>query len=130
MDFLSTKALTIAVGISISLTITSAILFTLSQITSLYQDVYKTDVSIKKQFTEFAMYDGTTMTGLQMYNAGKKFLNDVRVTVTCNIFGTINTSSWVNSYNGNDANYTSRLYDVTYSVNNADGKVTINFRGR
>lgn len=130
MDFLSTKALTIAVGISISLTITSAILFTLSQITSLYQDVYNTDVSIKKQFTEFAMYDGTTMTGLQMYNTAKKFLNDVRVTVTCNIFGTISTSSWVNSYNGNDANYTSRLYDVTYSVNNADGKVTINFRGR
>ncbi len=130
MDFLSTKALTIAVGISISLTITSAILFTLSQITSLYQDVYKTDVSIRKQFTEFAMYDGTTMTGLQMYNTAKKFLNDTRVTVTCNIFGTINTSTWVNHYNGNDANYTSRLYDVTYFVNEADGKVTVNFRGR
>lgn len=132
MDFLSTKALTIAVGISISLSITSAILFTLNQITQVYQDVYNVDVSIKKQFTNYAMYDGTIMTGLEMYNTAKKYRDSTTVNVRNHFSGTnnINTTNWITfTYNENDANYSSRRYQVTYSTD-INGIVTIFFDGR
>lgn len=131
MDFLSAKALNIAVGIAISLTITSAILFTLSQITLLYQDVYNTDVSIKKQFSEFAMYDGTIMTGLEMYNTANRYKGSNRVNVRNHISGVnnINTQAWLYGYNGNSSFYTSNLYKVSYTTDN-NGIVTIFFDGR
>lgn len=115
MDFLSTKALTIAVGIAVSLTITSSILFTLNQITKIYQGVYNTDISIRKQFTEFAMYDGTLMTGLEMINTAKKYKDNQSVNVIYS-GNTINTTSWINIYklDPNRTEYTDKLYDVTY----------------
>lgn len=128
MDFLSTKALTIAVGIAVSLTITSAILFTLNQITLIYKDVYSTDVSIKKQFPEFSMYDGTVMTGLQMYNTAKKF-KDSKIVHVKYLLGANNlndsTNSWMDNFDGSEPDYTSKLYNVNYT--NFEDIITINF---
>lgn len=132
MDFLSAKALTIAVGIAVSLTITSAILFTLSQITEIYQGVYNTDVSIKKQFSEFAMYEGTTMTGLEMYNAANRYKNSNSVNVRNNMSGAsnINTDNWIKYvYDQSNSIYTSKLYKVSTSTD-VNGIVTIFFDGR
>jgi len=128
VEFLSAKALNIAVGVAVSLTITSAVLFTLNQITLIYKDVYGTDVSIKKQFMEYSMYQDTVMTGLEMYNTAKKYKNSATLTVKSG-GAIINTTAWINAYNGTDRNYTSRLYDVSNSMDN-DGKVTIQFIGR
>jgi len=128
VEFLSAKALTIAVGVAVSLTITSAVLFTLNQITQIYQDVYSTDVSIKKQFIQYSMYQGTVMTGLEMYNTAKKYKDSKEVTVKSG-GSIINIAGWINAYNGTDRNYTSRLYDVTNSTDN-NGMVTLLFIGR
>ncbi len=127
MDFLSTKALTIAVGVMISLAITSAILFTLNQISGVYQGVYETDISIRKQFNEFAMYDNTEMTGLEMINTAKKYKDNARVSVT-KASGVINTTSWLtaNASQLNDAAYTKSLYKVTYEFESND-KIKIKF---
>jgi hypothetical protein len=128
VEFLSAKALTIAVGIAVSLTIASAVLFTLNQITLIYKDVYGTDISIKKEFAKYSMYQGTVMTGLEMYNAAKKYKNSQEVIVKSG-GTTINTTAWINSYVGTNRDYTSRLYDVTSSMDN-EGIVTIQFIGR
>jgi len=126
---LSQKALVIAVGIAISLTITSSILFTLNQITLIYQDVYTTDVSIKNQFSEFAMYQGTEMLGIDMYNTAKKYKDNPMVNVTSGLFNASNIKNWINNYSDTDANYNKRLYDVSYTTDN-NGIVTILFKGK
>lgn len=127
MDFLSAKAMTIAVGIAVSLAITSSILFTLNKITLIYQDVYNTDVSLKKEFNEYSMYQRTTMTGLEMYNTAKKYKNNPNVIVKSGAT-IINTDTWINNFVGTDANYTSRLYSVTYD-NTGSNQITIKFVG-
>lgn len=129
MEVLSQKALVIAVGIAISLTITSSILFTLNQITLIYQDVYTTDVSIKNQFSEFAMYQGTEMLGIDMYNTAKKYKDNPMVNVTSGLFNASNIKNWINNYSDTDANYNKRLYDVSYTTDN-NGIVTILFKGK
>jgi len=132
VEFLSAKAMTIAVGVAVSLTIASAILFTLNQITLVYKGVYSTDVSIKGQFTEFAMYDGTVMTGLDMYNTAKKYKYDGSITVihvrnSMSGSNDINSSSfsWISGYNASNTNYANRLFNVNY-INN-DDIITITF---
>jgi len=129
VEVLSQKALVIAVGIAISLTITSSILFTLNQITLIYQDVYTTDVSIKNQFSEFAMYQGTEMLGIDMYNTAKKYKDNPMVNVTSGLFNASNIKNWINNYSDTDANYNKRLYDVSYTTDN-NGIVTILFKGK
>lgn len=132
MDFLSTKALNIAVGVAISLSITSAILFTLNQITLIYQGVYNTDVSIKKQFSEYAMYEGTTMTGLEMYNAANRYKDSKEINVRNHLSsGTnINTTNWINYvYNPSNDIYTKNLYKVSCTTD-INGIITIFFDGR
>lgn len=131
MDFLGNKALMISVGISITLVIASAILFTMNQITLLYQDVYTTDISISNQFMEYSAYDQTVMFGIEMYNTAKKYKDNPAVIVKCNVGGerAINNSAWINSFNGSDRNVTSRSYNVTYTTD-TKGIVTIFFRGR
>lgn len=128
MEFLGNKALMIAVGISITLVIASSILFTLNQITLIYQDVYTTDVSISKQFMEFAAYDQTKMTGLEMYNTAKKYKDNPAVNVRYSVWGTanINNDNWINRFNGKDRNVTSRWYNVSITRDDK-GVVTIYF---
>jgi len=140
VEFLSAKALTIAVGVAISLTITSGILFTLNQITLIYKNVYATDVSIKKEFAEFSMYDGTVMTGLEMYNTAKKFQDSKLVNIKCYAYGARNINQtvdgWIGNFDGSSEYYTSKLFNVHYSpntVDNADGirgTVTIKFTNK
>lgn len=131
METLSMKALMIAVGVFISLAVTSAILFTLNQITQVYQGVYTTDISIQKEFTEFAMYNETVMTGLEMCNTAKKYKDKPNINVQSSMSGgnNINTQTWINAISTTDRNHTSRLYDVTYTTT-ANEVVTIFFRGR
>ena len=140
MEILSVKALTIAVGVMISLAITSGILFTLNQITKIYKNVYSTDVSVKKEFAEFSMYDGTVLTGLEMYNTAKKFQDSKEVNVRCYAYGTRNinqtSDGWIGGFDGSSEYYTSKLYNVYYALNTVDGAdgirgtVTIKFTNR
>lgn len=129
MNFLSQKAITIALGISVSLAIASAILFTLNQIVSIYKSVYTTDVSIKGEFEEYAMYDNTIMTGLEMYNTAKRYKNSTTVTVKLGLVN-INTTAWIAAADADSSNpnYNENLYDVTYT--NTNDFITINFKKR
>ena len=48
MDSITNKALIIAVGIFITISITSGILFVINAMRDVYQDVYQTDISLTR----------------------------------------------------------------------------------
>lgn len=137
MDYLSNKAIVIGVTIIVTLTIASGIMFTISQIRGIYQGVYNKDVSIKQNFYEFDMYDNTVLTGLEVYNTAKKYLDSSRVTVivinSYNIANQVNTASAVASI-WNDLNTGvsepykfERKFNTTYVEDNI-GRITITCR--
>ena len=126
MDFLGTKAMVIGTAIFITLAITTAILVTFNQVTKIYQKVYKTDVGIKEEFNEFAMYQDTNMSGLEVYNAVKKFKNNVYVTIY--IYNEIiNKEEYVSKFDINNMEYNKRIYDVSY-IDNGDDTFDIFFK--
>ncbi|MDD2375952.1 MAG: hypothetical protein PHD15_01680 [Clostridia bacterium] len=133
MDFLPTKALIIGVGITVSLAITSAILFTLNQLTFIYQDVYKTDISIKDLFVEFSKDETPTVTGLEVYNIAKKYKNSTMILVKIEETGdVINTKTWLDLWDSGDVGHTSkleinRLYVIRYEFDN-NKNVTVFFK--
>ena len=82
MDNSANKALTIGVAVFITLMITSAILFILGRMQEVYSRVYETDISIQNQFDEYDAFDSTTKTGIEVYNAVKKYVGNQFVTIT------------------------------------------------
>ena len=81
MDNVTNKAIIIAVGIFVTITITSGILFIINEMRNIYSDVYKTDISINSRFSEFDAYDETEKTGLEVTNTFCKYKNDPKVIV-------------------------------------------------
>lgn len=81
MSALSNKAIIIAVGLFVTIAITSGILYTVSQIKNIYKGVYETDISITRGFDEYDKYDNTVLTGIDMLNAANKYVNSPMVTV-------------------------------------------------
>lgn len=91
MDDAANKALTIAVGVLITIIITSGVLFSIAQMQQIYSQVYETDVSIQNRFDEFDTYregsitkDGYTFnanvkTGIEIVNALNRYMNDTIV---------------------------------------------------
>lgn len=133
MDYATNKAIMIAVGIFITLTIASAIFVTINQVKGIYGYIYKTDVSLKNKFGEFDMYNGVTMTGLDMLNTVKKYANNSLVEITY-FGGNIQTDGQRDSNNvisnitkiTNVSNYTYYTkYHVEYKKEN--DKNVINF---
>lgn len=82
MDNSANKALTIGVAVFITIMITSAILFILGRMQEVYSRVYETDISIQNQFDEYDAFDSTTKTGIEVYNAVKKYVGNQFVTIT------------------------------------------------
>ena len=82
MDYMSNKALIIAVSLIVTMTIASAVLYTVNQVTGIYKNVYETDTLIQSNFDEFDAYDGTVKTKLDLLNTAKKYENSTSVFVT------------------------------------------------
>jgi len=82
LDNSANKALTIGVAVFITIMITSAILFILGRMQEVYSRVYETDISIQNQFDEYDAFDSTTKTGIEVYNAVKKYVGNQFVTIT------------------------------------------------
>lgn len=82
MDAITNKALVIAVGIFITIAITSAILITIDQMKNVYSSVYETDITISNGFQEFDEYDNTEKTGVDLINTLNKYYNNSNVNVT------------------------------------------------
>lgn len=75
MDFISNKAISIGVGVLITIIVTSAVIFTVTQVVSIYSKVYNTDTSIKGKYDEFDKFrEGKReFTELEVYNTIKKY---------------------------------------------------------
>ncbi|MDD3303952.1 MAG: hypothetical protein PHP54_03450 [Clostridia bacterium] len=91
MDDASNKAITIAVGVLITIIVTSGVLFSVGQMQRIYSQVYETDVSIQNRFDEFDTYkegtstkegytfSGNVKTGIEIVNALNRYMNDTIV---------------------------------------------------
>lgn len=78
MENSTNKAIVIAVGIFVTVAITSGILFSINEMKNIYSQVYETDTSITSRFSEFDAFDGTVVTGVDVINAVKKYGNKVK----------------------------------------------------
>lgn len=134
MDTLVNKPFLIGVAIFITLAITSGILIVFNSVYEIYQKVYTTDISVSSKFGEYAMYEGTVMSGLELYNTVKKYNNNMYVSVYVNSkLATVHESSDIIILNGNtndriDPNYsedTKVNYNVSYVLE--DDFCKINF---
>ena len=84
MDYMSNKALIIAVSLIVTMTVASAVLLIINQVTTIYGQVYETDTSIQNTFDEFDSYDNTEKTLLEFINKIKKSRDNSKVTIRYN----------------------------------------------
>lgn len=75
------QAISLGVGIFVTLLIASGVIFIFSQMQDVYSEVSATDTNIAAQFGEYAMYDNTTVTGLEVVNCANKYYNENFVVV-------------------------------------------------
>ena len=76
------QAISLGVGIFVTLLIASGVIFIFSQMQDVYSEVSATDTNIAAQFGEYAMYDNTTITGLEVVNCANKYYDDNMVVVS------------------------------------------------
>ena len=81
---MSNKALIIAVSLLVTMTIASAVLLIINQVTGVYRTVYETDTLIQSNFDEFDAYDGAVKNQLDLLNVAKKYKDATNVFVTLN----------------------------------------------
>ena len=81
MSEISNKAIMIAVSLLVTIAITSSIIAVMGYFREIYAEVDKTDISIRKGFTEYDMYDNTVMTGLQFENTFNKYKENPTVVI-------------------------------------------------
>lgn len=126
MDLASNKALTIATAVLITIIITSGVLFSISQMQNIYEQVYETDTNIQNRFTEYEAFDGTTKTGIEVMNAAKKYRDSNIVEVKIGHIR-INTTNYIDNYLDTKLGSTpgEDLYEST--VVDVDGSITITF---
>ena len=139
MEYMSNKALVIAVSLIISMSIASAVILVINQVMTVYKQVYETDTSIKSGFDEFDSYDNTTKTALEVLSTVKKYKDNSLVEII--VAGQGNNKDAIQSYiensiiNGNNkpvdvANIDSVKASAEYSskLERMDGnKITITF---
>ncbi len=75
------RAISLGVGIFVTLLIASGVIFIFSQMQEVYSQVSATNTNIAAQFGEYAMYDNTTVTGLEVINCANKYYNESFVVV-------------------------------------------------
>lgn len=125
MDLAANRALTIAVGVLITIIITSGVLFSISQMQNIYEQVYETDTNIQNRFTEYEAFDGTTKTSIEVLNAAKKYRDSNLVRVYIG-YTQVNTTSKINSLKS-DANIMAGVDLYKSTVVDVDGYITITF---
>lgn len=121
MDYISNKALIIAVSLLITMGIASAVLYTINQVTGIYKTVYETDTLIQSNFDEFDAYNEVEKTKLDLLNTAKKYKDSSTVYVTTKKQSDVNLAN-VNEVKNDRINQT---VNIT-SLNNELG-VTENF---
>lgn len=82
MSEISNKAIIIAVSLLVTIAIASSIIMVLGYFKDIYKIVDETDISLRKMFNEFDMYDNTTLTGLEIINAYNKYRDNPLVNFT------------------------------------------------
>ena len=97
------QAISLGVGIFVTLLIASGVIFIFSQMQDVYSEVSATDTNIAAQFGEYAMYDNTTVTGLEVVNCANKYYDDNMVVV---------------SYMGRDVNNADGIQYLEQQLNN------------
>ena len=75
------KAISFGVGIFVTLLIASGVITMFSQMQNIYKEVNETDTSVTSRFGRYAMYDNTTITGLEVINCANKYYNDNLIVV-------------------------------------------------
>ena len=125
MDSSANKALTIATAVFVTIIITSGVLFSISQMKNIYEQVYETDISIQNRFSEYEAYDGTTKTGIDVINAAKKYRDSNLVEVYVR-YDRINTTTQINRLDSKLGTKPGE-YLYTSTVENLDGKIKITF---
>lgn len=81
MSEISNKAIIIAVSLLVTVAITSSIIMVLGYFKDIYNTVDKTDISLRKMFDEFDVYDNTVMTGLDIVNTYNKYKDNPTVNI-------------------------------------------------
>lgn len=111
MEYMSNKALVIAVSLIISMSIASAVILVINQVMTVYKQVYETDTSIKSGFDEFDSYDNTTKTALEVLSTIKKYKDNSLVEII--VAGQGNNKDAIQSYIENSIiNGENKLVDV------------------
>lgn len=111
MEYMSNKALVIAVSLIISMSIASAVILVINQVMTVYKQVYETDTSIKSGFDEFDSYDNTTKTALEVLSTVKKYKDNSLVEII--VAGQGNNKDAIQSYIENSIiNGTNKPVDV------------------
>lgn len=82
MENSTNKAIVIAVGIFVTVAITSGILFSINEMKNIYSKVYETDTSITSRFSELDAFDDTIVTGVDVINAKNKYGDKVEINST------------------------------------------------
>ena len=133
MNEITNKAIVIAVGIFITVAITSGILISIDKMKEIYEKVYETDISLKNNFSEFDQYDNTRKKGIDVANAINKYTRgDYSSYVTINVIDpSISNNStaafWLDDEKIKEYNdIYSYNYNTTLNIDN-DGRVTITF---
>ena len=75
------KAIMIGVGLFVTLMIVSGIMFIFSQMKEVYKQVGTTDTTIGNRFGEYASYNNTQVTGLDVINCANKYYNENLVVI-------------------------------------------------
>ncbi len=125
MDNITNKALIIAVGIFVTIAITSGILASINEMKDIYKQVYETDTSITSRFSEFDKYDGTIMNGIDLYNAVKKYNNgNYYSDFSVSVVGSDNVEVTLGELEDGEGKlkdeFISKIYNVTVEYNNND----------
>ncbi len=132
MESVTNKALVIAVGIFITIAITSGILFVISAMRNVYEDVYETDISLTSKFSEFDKFDNTQVTGLDIANALNKYSQDEYKSYVSftdfnyNGHDLTNATWWTENDRITDGTYAQK-FQANRTINDNTGKVIITF---
>lgn len=121
MDYMSNKALVIAVSLLVTMGIASAVLYTINQVMGIYKDVYETDTLIQSNFDEFDAYDGAVKTELDLLNVAKKYKDSNNVYVTYKNQDEV-TASNISAIKNNRINNP----DVIKNIDNATSSLEVN----
>lgn len=109
------KAIMFGVSIFVTIMIISGIMFIFSQMQEVYKQVGSTDTSISSRFGEYAPYDNTTVTGLDVMNCANKYYNKNLVVVIYKS-GEVNTESGINFLNEENNNGNLKYEDKYHAV--------------